>query len=117
VQVKIQAVKPPPTHGTNHKLNESTRFVCANAIVRIPKELARINSGLLVSRWYEVIAMLKSKTHFEQVPLEAVRKIVEEQSAREITIEHESVSGKKKLEKDFLAVQVQSTASSRTNFR
>ena len=44
--------------------------------------------------------MLKSKTHFEQVPLEAVRKIVEEQAAREITIVPESVSAKKKLEKD-----------------
>jgi hypothetical protein len=66
---------------------------------------------------YEVIAMLKSKTHFKQVPLEAVRKIVEEQAAREIAIEHESVSAKKKLEKDFLTVQVQSTASSRTNFQ
>ena len=41
--------------------------------------------------------MLKSKTHFEQVPLEAVRKIVEEQAAREITIKQESVTAKEKV--------------------
>jgi len=34
--------------------------------------------------------MLKSKTHFEQVPLEAVRKIVEEQAVKEITIKQDS---------------------------
>jgi len=44
--------------------------------------------------------MLKSKTHFAQVPLEAVRKIVEEQAAREITIKQEPVIAKEKLGKD-----------------
>jgi hypothetical protein len=58
--------------------------------------------------------MLKSKTHFEQVPLEAVRRIVEEQAAKERTIKQEPVIAKEKLEKDLLAAQRQSTASSRT---
>jgi hypothetical protein len=59
--------------------------------------------------------MLKSKTHFEQVPLEAVRKIVEGQAAGEKTTEEIQAIRKKEVEEDFLAVQVQSTASSRTN--
>jgi len=59
--------------------------------------------------------MLKPITHFEQVPLEAVRKIIEEQAAGEQTTKHDPVTGKEKLEKDLLAVQVQSTASFRTN--
>ena len=57
--------------------------------------------------------MQKSKTHFEQVPLVAVRRIVEEQAAREITIKQGSVIAKEKLEKDLLAAERQSTASSR----
>jgi hypothetical protein len=58
--------------------------------------------------------MLKPRTHYEQIPLAAVRKIVEEQAARELTTEHDPVTGKKKLEQDLWAAQVQSTASFRT---
>jgi hypothetical protein len=45
--------------------------------------------------------MRKPKTHFEQVPLETVRKIVEEQNRRETTTEqtHET---KKRMLKDQL---------------
>jgi hypothetical protein len=59
--------------------------------------------------------MLKSKTHFEQVPLESVRKIVEEQFTPEVTTKQDrtATKKKKKLEKDFLAAQEQSSASSR----
>jgi hypothetical protein len=56
--------------------------------------------------------MLKSATHFEQVPLEVVKKIVEEQAAAEIATENDLVPGKKKLTKDLLATQEQSTVSS-----
>ena len=57
--------------------------------------------------------MLKSKTHFEQVPLEAVRKIVEEQASGEITIKQEPVTAKEKLGKDLLAAQGPLPANSR----
>jgi hypothetical protein len=57
--------------------------------------------------------MLKQRTHYEQIPLEAVRKIVEEQTAGELTTKHDPVTGKKELEQDVRAVQVQSTASFR----
>jgi len=67
-----------------------------------------------VSGWYEVIAMLKSRTHFAQVPLEAVRKIVEEQAAREITIKQEPAIAKEKLGKDLFAAQGPLPTSSRT---
>ena len=58
--------------------------------------------------------MLKSRTHFEQVPIEAVRKIVEEQAAREITIKQEPVIAKEKSAKGLLAAQDHLQASSRT---
>ncbi len=38
-----------------------------------------MTAGLLASRWCEEGAMLRSMTHFEQVPLETVRMIIEEQ--------------------------------------
>jgi len=58
--------------------------------------------------------MLKPRTHFEQVPLETVRKIVEEQIRREITTKQDQETRKKMLENDLLAAQEQSTASPRT---
>lgn len=53
--------------------------------------------------------MLKPKTHFEQVPLTMVRKIVVGQVRREIRAKQDELSRKKKLEKDHLAAQEQST--------
>jgi hypothetical protein len=41
--------------------------------------------------------MLKPKTHFEQVPLETVKKIVEEQIRRETTIERSQGNDKNAL--------------------
>jgi hypothetical protein len=58
--------------------------------------------------------MLKLKTHFEQVPLEIVRKIVEEQIRRETTTEEDQGTKKKTLEEDLLGAQEQSVATSRT---
>jgi hypothetical protein len=60
--------------------------------------------------------MLKPRTHFEQIPLEAVRKIVEEQAVREMTTRLDQATGKKKSRKALLAPQEESTASSRMSF-
>jgi hypothetical protein len=49
--------------------------------------------------------MPQPKTHFEQVPLEIVRKIVEEQIQRETTIEQTRGTKKKVLEEDLLGVR------------
>jgi len=38
--------------------------------------------------------MLKARTHFEQVPLEVVRKIIEEQLRREKTVGQSQVTNK-----------------------
>jgi hypothetical protein len=52
--------------------------------------------------------MLKSKTHFEQVPLETVRKIVREQSQREAA--NDDGIDKKTLEKAPAVVEEPSMA-------
>ena len=56
----------------------------SSGTVRIAKDTARMTCGLIA---FEArgIAMLKSGTYFEQVPLETVRKIVKQQLAREIS--------------------------------
>ncbi len=46
--------------------------------------------------------MLQRKTHYEQVPLETVRKIVEEQVRQELTIEDNQGTGKKTLKEVFV---------------
>jgi len=69
-------------------------FSPANVTVRSPKELTRITSGLLASRSLEEVSMLKARTHFEQVPLEVVRKIIEEQLRREKTVGQSQVTNK-----------------------
>jgi hypothetical protein len=46
--------------------------------------------------------MLEPRTHFEQVPLEIVRKIVEEQARKELAIEDHQETGKKTPEEVFL---------------
>jgi hypothetical protein len=46
--------------------------------------------------------MLKLKTHFEQVPLEVVRKIVEEEVQEEKTTGQARGTKKKKLQEDLL---------------
>jgi hypothetical protein len=49
--------------------------------------------------------MLEQKTHYEQVPLEIVRKIVEEQILQEITIEQAQGTNTLKLEEDLVEAQ------------
>jgi hypothetical protein len=46
--------------------------------------------------------MLKLKTHFEQVPLEMVKQIVEKELQREMATEQARGIKKKKLEEDLL---------------
>jgi hypothetical protein len=58
--------------------------------------------------------MLQPKTHFEQVPLGIVRKIVEEQIRRETTTEQNHGTKKKELEEDLLGGQKELMAMSRT---
>jgi len=55
--------------------------------------------------------MLKPKTHFDQVPLEIVRKIVEEQIRRETTTERDQGTIQRTLE-DLFGAQEQSMATS-----
>lgn len=50
---------------------------------RTPKDMTRMSFGLLRSVQQEGGAMLRPKTHFEQVPLEVVKKIVAEQIKKE----------------------------------
>lgn len=49
--------------------------------------------------------MLEPKTHFEQVSLETVRKIVEEQIRRETTARQAQGTKKKTLEEELLEAQ------------
>jgi hypothetical protein len=58
--------------------------------------------------------MLEPKTHFEQVPLEVIRKIIEEQIRRETTTEQDQGTKKKTLGEDLLGAPGQSMTRSRT---
>jgi len=49
--------------------------------------------------------MLQTKTHFEQVPLEIVRKIIEEQIQRESMTEQTQGTKKKTLEEALLGTR------------
>jgi|HubBroStandDraft_4_1064222.scaffolds.fasta_scaffold244979_2 hypothetical protein len=49
--------------------------------------------------------MLEAKTHYEQVPLDIVRKIVEEQILREAAIGQGQGTKNRKLEEDLLDEQ------------
>jgi hypothetical protein len=77
------------------------------------KDMTRTTSGLLASWRTEGVAMLMSKTHFEQVPLELVRKIVEEQILREQAAEQARGTKQETQEKVLVEEQEQSTTSLR----
>jgi hypothetical protein len=47
---------------------------------------------------------MPKKTNFEQVPLEVVKKVVEEQAEREETTESDRVTKKEELEQILLAI-------------
>lgn len=57
--------------------------------------------------------MEKPRTHFEQVPLEIVKKIVEQEILPETIRERPPIRREKKSEKDRLATQKQAIAGSR----
>ena len=61
--------------------------------------------------------MLEPKTHFEQVPLEIVRKIVEEQIRQETGAKQAQGTKKETLEEDLRGARERSMASSRTFLR
>jgi hypothetical protein len=81
-------------------------------MARLPKDLTRTTSSLLASGCSEGVAMLSAKTHFQQVSLEIVRKIVEEQIRRETETEQAQEAKKLTLEENFLLEQGRSMARS-----
>ena len=81
------------------------------ATVRFPKDMTRTTSGLLASRRSEEVLMVKPKTHFEQVPLETVIKIVEEQIRQETITEADQETMQRTLEDLFGAQEQPMTRS------
>ena len=59
--------------------------------------------------------MAKPSTHFEQVPLEAIKKIVEEQAPEATTTMPDRLTRKKKLGKERLAAHNLAMARLRTS--
>jgi hypothetical protein len=53
--------------------------------------------------WSKVIPMLKPKTHFEQVPLTWVWKMIAAQIRRELNANQDELNRKEKLARDQLA--------------
>jgi hypothetical protein len=56
--------------------------------------------------------MLKPRTHFEQVPLEIVKKIIEEKNPPETAFEPDPKTRRQRVEKDFSEIKKKSTANS-----
>jgi hypothetical protein len=76
--------------------------------------LTRTTSDLFVSGLFEGVAMLQPKTHFEQVPLETVRKIVAEQILREIASQQDQETRAKSLQLALSRAREPLLASSRS---
>ena len=93
--------------------SESARIIPSHAVVRFAKELTRIAYRLLACRKLRTILMVKPRTHFEQVPLEIVKKIAEEGMSPETVTEGHPGTSKNKMEKDLRMTQKQSKANSR----
>jgi hypothetical protein len=70
-----------------------------NPTRRFAKELTRIASRLLAFRCSEAFQMAKPKTHFEQVPLEIIKKIIEEEIPPEVIIKPDPATNNKKPKK------------------
>jgi hypothetical protein len=92
-----------PRQAPAAKLSE--RFDPANTASRIPKDMTRTNSSLLASRQLKGLFMLHSKTHYEQVSMEIVQKILEEQIQMEPAIEQDQEIRKKALDEDQIEPQ------------
>jgi hypothetical protein len=61
--------------------------------------------------------MAKQKTHFEQVPLEIIKKIVEEEIPPEAIIKPNPATGNKKPKKPLLPAEQQAQANDHTPFQ
>ena len=85
-----------------------------NPTLRFAKELTRIASRLLAFRCPEAIPMVKPKTHFEQVPLEIIKKIIEVEIPPEAIIKPEPATNNKRQNKSLLPAAEQSKASRNT---
>ena len=70
---------------TKQKCRKFSNLALQKGKGQSPKDVTRISPGLLVFRSIErsKISMRKSKMHFEQIPVEVVKKIAEEESPRE----------------------------------
>jgi hypothetical protein len=74
------------------------------------KDLTRANCGLLAFLWIQGMIMTPmKKTRFEQVPLEMIRKIIEENARRQKTNSSKPAKGIKKP--DAKSDLVETTAS------
>ena len=111
-----QGHKNCPVGGGDARQGQTSRLGPTNASVRFPKDLTRTTSGLLAFRWSEEILMLRLKTHFEQVPLEIVRKIVEEQIRREIASKQDQGTMQRTLE-DLFGMRKQRMVNRSTLFQ
>jgi hypothetical protein len=80
---------------------------------RIFKEMTRTTSRLLAFRQIQGVTMLQLKTHFGQVPLETVRKIVAEQIRRERAAEQARETNLKVQEETLVEIQEPSMKSLR----
>jgi hypothetical protein len=85
----------------------------AIAVHRILKDFTRTTSALLACRWTRGVTMLQLKTHFEQVPLETVRKIVAEQIRRKQAAELARETNQNIQEETLVEIQEPSMTSLR----
>jgi hypothetical protein len=90
---------------TNHRVGEASSTAPTNTIARIPKDITRMTFRLLAFTRRQGVLMLEQKTHYEQVLLEIVRKIVEEQILQEVTTEQAQETNTLKLEEDLVEAQ------------
>jgi hypothetical protein len=90
----------------------SERFDPAHEAARIPKDLTRMSSRLLASRHFKGVSVHQLKTRYEQVPVEIVRKIVEEQIQGASTSDQDQETRKSKLEEDLIGDQQEAVATS-----
>jgi hypothetical protein len=88
-----------------------------NPTLRFAKELTRIASRLLAFRCPEAIPMVKPKTHFEQVPLEIIKKIIEVEIPPEAIIKQDRSTSDKKPKKPLLPAEQHAQASDHTPFQ
>jgi hypothetical protein len=95
-------------------LAQSRRSASANPTDRSPKDMTRMIFPMLASRWFQGVAVLQTKTHFEQVPIEIVKKIVEEQIHREEVVKPDRDSAEKSFELEVWEAPLQPVAQFHT---